>query len=111
MKRGEIWTVAGGPDYTGKPRPAVIVQDEQFRVSQSITLCTFTSDEVEAPLFRLPVGPSATNGLRIPSYLMLDKITTVPRGKLGRRIGRLDTADMTRPDRAMIVFLGLADRR
>ena len=30
MNRGEIWTVAGVPAYAGKPRPAVIVQDDAF---------------------------------------------------------------------------------
>jgi mRNA interferase MazF len=30
VKRGEIWTMAGGPGYATKPRPAVIIQDDGF---------------------------------------------------------------------------------
>ena len=108
MRRGEIWTVAGGQDYAGKPRPAVIVQDDSFDGTNSITICAFTSDPTEAPLFRLAVEPNARNGLRASCRLMVDKITTVPKTKLGSPIGRLDDEDVLRLNRAMLVFLGLA---
>ncbi len=108
MKRGEIWTVAGGKDYAGKPRPAVIVQDDRFDATSSITICAFTTDPTDAPLFRLPVIPSEGNGLRTPCSLMVDKITTVLKGKLGSRTGRLDDEDLLRLNRAIVVFLGLA---
>lgn len=108
MKRGEIWTVAGGKDYAGKPRPVVIVQDDNFDATDSITVCAFTSDKTDAPLFRLPVEPDARNGLRMSCRLMVDKITTVPKSKVGSRIGRLDDEDMLRLNQAMLVFLGLA---
>ena len=108
MKRGDIWTVAGGPDYAGKPRPAVIVQDDRFDATKSITICSFTSSDADAPLLRLLVESSARNGLEAPSRLMVDKIATVPRSKLGRRIGRLDHQDIVRLNRAALVFLGLA---
>jgi len=101
MKRGEVWTVSGGKDYAGKPRPVVIVTD-------SITICAFTTDPTEAPLFRLPVEPSERNGLRSSSRLMVDKITTVPKSKVGERIGRLDDEDVVRLNQAVTVFLGLA---
>jgi mRNA interferase MazF len=108
MKRGEIWTVAGGADYAGKPRPAVIVQDDSFDATRSITICAFTSDPTEAPLIRLRIQPNDRNGLHAESSLMIDKLTTVPKEKLGSRIGRLDDEDMVRLNRAMLVFLGLA---
>lgn len=108
MKRGEIWTVAGGADYAGKPRPVVILQDDRFDATNSITICTLTTNPAEAPLFRLSVEPSGTNGLREQSRLMVDKITTVPKEKLGRHIGRLSDEDLLRLNRAMVVFLGLA---
>ena len=111
MRRGEIWTVAGGRDYVGKPRPAVIVQDDHFDGTASVTLCAFTSDPTEAPLFRLPVEPTPENGLRAPCCLMVDKITTTDKSKLGARIGRLDDATMLRLNRALVVFLGLAGGR
>lgn len=107
MRRGEIWTVSAG-GYAGKPRPAVIIQDDRFDATTSVTICAFTSDPTEAPLFRLPVEPGESNGLRSPSRLMVDKITTVARDKLGERIGRLDDEDVVRLNRAILVFLGLA---
>lgn len=111
MRRGEVWTVAGGKDYAGKPRPCVIVQDDSFDGTESITICAFTTDETEAPLFRLPIEPSERNGLRSLSRLMVDKITTVPKSKVGSRVGRLDEEDVVRLNRAMLVFLGLTTPR
>jgi len=108
MRRGEVWTASGGPGYAGKPRPVVIVQDDRFDATDSITLCGFTTDPTEAPLFRLPIDPAAENGLDAPSRLIVDKITTVARSKLGRRIVRLADTDMLRLNRAIVVFLGLA---
>ncbi len=108
MRRGEIWTVAGGKDYAGKPRPVVILQDDRFDATASITVCGLTTNPTEAPLFRLPVVPNASNGLRTPCQLMVDKITTVPKSKIGSLIGRLDDEDVLRLNRAVLVFLGLA---
>jgi mRNA interferase MazF len=108
MRRGDIWTVAGGKDYAGKPRPVVVVQDDSFDATDSITICAFTTDETEAPLFRLPVEPNERNGLRAVCRLMVDKITTVPKSKVGSKIGRLDDEDMLRLNQAILVFLGLA---
>jgi mRNA interferase MazF len=108
MRRGEIWTVAGGKDYAGKPRPVVIVQDDSFDATDSITVCAFTTDPTEAPLFRLAVEPNDRNGLLAPCRLMVDKITTVPKSKAGAKIGRLDDEDILRLNRAVVVFLGLA---
>jgi mRNA interferase MazF len=108
MRRGEVRTVAGGADYAGKPRPVVILQDDSFDATDSITICAFTTDPTDAPLFRLAVAPNDSNGLRAPSRLMVDKITTVPKTKVGARIGRLDDEDMVRLNQAVLVFLGLA---
>ena len=108
MRRGDILTVAGGRDYAGKPRPIVIVQDDSFDATDSITVCAFTTDETEAPLFRLPVEPTDRNGLFATSRLMVDKFTTVPKSKVGAQIGRLDDEDILRLNRAILVFLGLA---
>jgi mRNA interferase MazF len=108
MRRGEVWTVSGGKDYAGKPRPVVIVQDDSFDATDSITICAFTTDPTEAPLFRLAVEPSERNGLRSRSRLMVDKITTVPKSKVGERIGRLEDEDVVRLNQAVMVFLGLA---
>jgi mRNA interferase MazF len=124
MKRGEIWTVAGDKDYAGKPRPVVILQDDRFDATVSVTVCAFTTDPTEAPLFRIPIQPNKNNGLRAlrdtrktdrvrdlcaPSCLMADRITTVSRTKLGYRVGDLGAEDMARLARSVIVFLNLIE--
>lgn len=108
MKRGHIWTVAGGPDYAGKPRPAIVLQDDAFDATASITVCPLTTQSIEAPLIRLPIEPSEQNGLRAMSHVMVDKITTVAKKKLEGHIGRLSDEDIVRVNRAVVVFLGLA---
>jgi mRNA interferase MazF len=110
VKRAEIWTVAGGPDYVGKPRPAVVLQDDAFEGTGSITLCPFTTHLVDAPLMRLPVAPTTENGLKVASHVMVDKITTVAKSKLQKRVGKLGDEDLIRLNRAVLVFLGLAGR-
>jgi mRNA interferase MazF len=107
MKRGEIWTVAGAGDYAGKPRPVVIVQDESFDATDSVTVCPLTTISNELPLFRIPVRPDEHNGLRLPSHLMADKISSVARTKLGRRMGTLGPGEMAALSRALILFLRL----
>ena len=108
MKRGEIWTAAAGSGYVGKPRPVVIIQDDLFDATASVTVCALTTDQTDAPLFRIPVDADDTTGIRQSSRLMVDKITTVPRLKLGERVGALSDDDMTRLGRSIAVFLGLA---
>ena len=107
MIRGEIWTSASGTDYGGKPRPVVIVQSNKFRSLESVTICGFTTDPTDIPLFRIPITPSRTNGLAFPSRIMVDKILTVPQTKLGYRVGRLTDGDILRLNRAIAMFLGL----
>lgn len=107
MKRGEVWTISGS-GYAGKPRPAVIVQDDRFDATASVTICAFTTDATAAPLFRLAIEPDGQNGLRLTSRLMVDKITTVPKGRLGACMGRLPAPELVRLNRAIAVFLGLA---
>lgn len=108
MKRGEIWTAAAGTGYVGKPRPVAIVQDDRFDATYSVTVCAFTADPTEAPLFRLSIEPDDVNGLRETCSLMVDKIATVPRSKLGEHIGRLSDEEMVPLGRAILVFFGLA---
>lgn len=86
----------------------VIVQYDRFDATDSVTVCAFTTDPTEAPLFRLPIDRGEGNGLAEPSRLMVDKLTTVPRSWLDQRVGRLPEEDMIRLGRAVVVFLGLA---
>lgn len=108
MKRGELWTVAGGNDYAGKPRPALILQDDIFDRTASVTICITTTTDVGSVAFRVPVLPTPENGLKVPCFLMADKVTTVPRLMMGRRIGVVQRATMADVGRALIVFLNLA---
>jgi mRNA interferase MazF len=106
VRRGELWTA--GKHYAGKPRPVLIVQDGRFDATSSITVCPLTSDPTEIPLLRVPLDPDDSNGLDAPSSIMLDKVTTMPRSKLGERIGKVSNTDMLALSRGLVVFLGLA---
>lgn len=108
MRRGEIYTAAARGPYTGKPRPVLIVHDDRFDATASVTICPFTTSPVEAPLLRLPIDPSDENGLDQPSQLMVDKVTTVPRSSLGDRLGKLRDDEFVALNRSLLVFLGLA---
>lgn len=92
----------------GKPRPVVIVQDDRFDATASVAICAFTADPTDAPLIRLLVEANEVTGIRESRRLMVDKITTIPRSKLGERVGQLNDDDMIRLSRALVVFLGLA---
>ncbi|MDQ0770201.1 mRNA interferase MazF [Pseudarthrobacter defluvii] len=107
MNRGELWTVSGGT-YAQKPRPALIVQDDLFSASESVTLLPLTSHPSDAPLLRLTVEPAPLNGLDRVSQIMVDKLTTVRRTNLGQRVGRLDSETMVAVEQSLAVFLGLA---
>ena len=100
--------MAGGSGYASKPRPVVIVQDDAFAERDSVTVCLITTDPADLPVFRIPVEPTADNGLRAVSRLMVDKVTTVPKSRLGQRIGCLTDDDLLRLNRSLLVFLGLA---
>ncbi len=101
------------PHYVGKPRPGacssrvVIAQDDRFGDLASATICPLTIDRADAPLLCVAIAPSATNGLKTVSRIMVDKITTVQKGQLTYKIGRLADADLRRLNRAALVFLGL----
>lgn len=107
MRRGDILAARG--TCTGKPRPVVIVQDDRFDATVSVTICPLTTNPVQAPLTRIAVEPTAATGIELPSQIMVDKITTMPRANVRDHLGRLADEDLVRLDRAILVFLGLAD--
>jgi mRNA interferase MazF len=86
----------------------LIVQDDRFDATNPITVCPLTSDPTDIPLLRIALDPTDNNGLAAPSRIMLDKLTTMPRSKLGERIGRVSDMDMAALSRGLVVFLGLA---
>lgn len=61
----------------------------------------------DADQFRLTVRPSSTNGLREVSQLAIDKITVVPRDKIGGVIGEANDALLLRVNRALALFLSI----
>jgi len=108
VRRGDVVTVALPGDY-GKPRPALVVQADLFNATHSsVTLLPLTSAVVDAPLFRMTIDPNRDNGLTRVSQIMVDKIITVPRDKVGASIGRLEDDAMLRVGRALAVWLGIA---
>lgn len=109
MKRGDVVTVAAAGDY-GKPRPAVIVQTDALPGSHaSVVVCQMTSTLFPAPDFRVDIEPNDANGLRVRSQVMVDKPVTIPRGRVGQRIGFLGSDDLGRINAAIAFVMGLAD--
>lgn len=107
MRRGDLVAVALSGDY-GKPRPALVIQSDLFDQHPSVTILPVTSELRDTPLFRIDVAPSEQNGLRKPSQVMVDKAQTIPRGKIGKQIGRLSNEELIAVDRALAVFFGFA---
>lgn len=105
MKRGDIVTVAGGVDAT-RPRPALVIQDDRFDATDSLTVCSLTTTAVDAPLLRVPVVADKRNGLDQDSYLMVDAVTTVRRANAHAVLGRLEPAQLIEFERRLLVFLG-----
>ena len=109
MKRGAIVVVAARGAYTGKPRPALVVQSDLFNPTHSsVTLCPITSDCVDAPLFRLTLPPGSRTGLKGVSQIMMDKIVSVPRAAISAEIGECDARELDGVDDGLRRWLGLA---
>jgi mRNA interferase MazF len=107
VTRGSLVTVALKGEY-GKPRPALIVQSRLFESHPSITVLPLTSELLDAPLLRIPVEPDGDNGLQARSQIMVDKIQSIPRSRIGNTIGRLSEREIVAVNRALAVFLGIA---
>lgn len=107
MIRGDLVTIAIQGDF-GKSRPALVIQANQFSEHSSVTVLPITSTIVAAPLLRVTVQPSAKNGLRKPSQVMVDKAMTVKRDKIGAAFGRIDLDALVEVERCLAVFLGIA---
>lgn len=107
MNRGNFVSIVMQGDY-GKPRPGLVIQASQFDRHPSITILPITGTIVDAPLLRITVQPSDSNGLRKPSQVMIDKIMTIPREKMGEAFGRIDPDTLVEVERCLAVFLGIA---
>ncbi|WP_237155556.1 type II toxin-antitoxin system PemK/MazF family toxin [Oryzibacter oryziterrae] len=108
MKRGDIVTVSAPGDY-GKPRPAVVIQSDRLAGGDSVLVALLTSTLTDTPFYRLQVDPEDSNGLRLPSQVMIDKILAYPRGKCGPVIGRLSEGQLTALGNLLSLMIGLAD--
>ena len=107
MRRGDLVTVAMTGDF-GKPRPALIIQADQFDQTGTVTVLLLSTMLTDAPLIRLTVSPTAGNGLHETSQVMIDKAMSVKRSKIGRAIGRIDDDAMVSVNRSLALFLGFA---
>ena len=109
LRRGDLVTVAAKGPYTGKPRPALVIQaSETLSYRDSVTICLLTAELIDASLFRVRVEPTAANGLKQSSEVMADKVMTVPRSVLSPApFGRLTAAELERVDAALRFWLGL----
>ncbi len=108
MRRGELVVVAAAGGYAGKPRPALVVQSNLFNETHgSVTLCLLTSTLIEAPLFRVLIEPTSTNGLRETSQVMVDKLFSAPRHRIGPVLGEVDTTTMSKVEAALHLWLQL----
>jgi mRNA interferase MazF len=106
MRRGDVAAVAIPGDF-GEPRPALVIQSDQFESTASVTVLLISSTLVDAPLIRLTLQPTEQNGLRKPSQIMIDKAMT-KRDKLEKPIGRLDDETMISVNRSLALFFGIA---
>jgi mRNA interferase MazF len=105
--RGEIAVVAMRGD-DGKPRPYLVVQSDLFPHTASVTFCPLTTDlRTDSPLLRLDITPTPVNGLRQKSQIAIDKISTIPKTRIGQKIGKADDDVMLRVTRALAVYLGI----
>ena len=106
MKRGEIWTLQD-KHYASKARPVVVIQSDKHDSFDSVILCLFTSYESGDISTRVRIGPSSENGLQKVSYVMTDKIVTVDKSMLGKRVGVLSDDDMLAVSEQLRAILGL----
>lgn len=107
MKRGDIVIVAP-PSPFNKPRPALVVQARVLPESENITVALITSDLMRMPGLRIPISPTADNGLRKPSEIMVDNVQTVPADRIGDQVGSAERETLRKVDEALRVFLGLS---
>jgi mRNA interferase MazF len=108
VKRGDLVIVSAAGDY-GKPRPAVVIQSDWLRATDSVLVALLTSALVDAPLYRLPIEPRDANGLKAPSQVMVDEIVAMPREKCGHTIGRINESELIALNHMLSVVIGIAD--
>lgn len=107
IRRGDLVTIALPGDY-GKPRPALVIQDDAFGDLPSVAVLRLTSDIHDWPLFRVTVQPAKATGLKAASQIMIDKPAAVSKTKIGERIGRVDATTLQAVTTAFARFCGIA---
>ena len=105
--RGDLEAIAMQGDF-GKPRLALVIQITAFNALETVTVLPVTGTLMDAPLLRVSIQPSAENGLKMPSQVMVDKAMTVRREKLGPAFGRANAKATADIERCLAVFLGIA---
>ncbi|MGE0503087.1 MAG: type II toxin-antitoxin system PemK/MazF family toxin [Rhizobiaceae bacterium] len=107
MKRGDLVIVSLPGDY-GKPRPAVIIQNDRLEGRlESYVIALLTTFNEGATVLRVAVTPNDENGLREISRVMVDKLYAIPAHRIHQQIGKLDATVMRAIDRALLMILDL----
>ena len=108
ITRGAVVIVSARGAYTGKPRPALVVQSDAFNATHaSVTICPITTACIDAPLFRVSLPPGSRTGLKAASQVMVDKVVSVPRASITRAVGRCDDDAVNAVDQALRRWLEL----
>jgi len=108
LKRGDLVIVFAAGDY-GKPRPAVVIQSDRLKATDSVLVALLTTTLADAALYRFPIEPNAGNGLNAPSQVMVDKIVAMPREKCGRTIGRIERSELIALNQMLSLIIGIVD--
>jgi mRNA interferase MazF len=108
VKRGDVVLVVV-PGDLGRPRPGVIVQADGFSKDLStVFVCPVSSDVQEKLPLRPIIEAEPTNGLRLRSQIMTDKMLALRKDRVRQTIGHIDAETSEQLDRALLVVLGLA---
>jgi mRNA interferase MazF len=106
INRGEIWSVAW-TNIARKPRPALVIQAEEYRLTETDILALITTTENEASALRIPIKADENNGLLHDSFICLDKLMAIPLANLGKCYGKVSDEVMHEVNARLIKILGI----
>jgi mRNA interferase MazF len=104
MNRGDIY-VLGEQRYLKKPRPVIIIQSDRYNKDESVVTVLVTSESVREKEYRIKIKATKSNGLKKDSFVMIDKIVSIPREKLAKHIGKIGKKTMQTIHAKLVDFL------